>query len=84
MKTKLDYMHVLTDLPTRDLQEMFDDELWDIQIRQDFEAGKFDQMIQKARQEFALFPEKHVEWEKDWNNILNKDLDKIMGIRGDD
>ena len=45
MKTKLDYMHVLTDLPTRDLQEMFDDELWDIQIRQDFEAGKFDRFI---------------------------------------
>ena len=65
MTTKLESLHVLTNLPVSDLQEMFADDLWDEQIRRDFEAGKFDKLIQEAYQEFLLFPEKHAEWEKD-------------------
>ena len=30
-----------------------DQERWDEQIKEDFKAGKFDQLIAKARQEFA-------------------------------
>ena len=43
--TKLESLHVLTNLPVPDLQEMFVDDLWDEQIRQDYLDGKFDRFI---------------------------------------
>lgn len=52
--------------------EVQDDE-WDIQIRQDFEAGKFDQMIEKARQEHNLCPVLR---------LSEKDAEKFVEIMG--
>lgn len=51
--TKLESLHVLTNLPISDLEEMFADELCDEQIRQDFEAGKFDKLIEEIKQEIS-------------------------------
>lgn len=61
-------MHILTGLPINDLQEMFADELWDEQIRQDFLAGKFASFIdcmenqQEMPYEFAEILTEHF-WE---------------------
>ncbi len=68
MKSKLQYIHVLTQLPIQNLQEIFEDELWDEQIRQDFLAGKFDRFIdcmenqQEMPYEFAEILTEHF-WE---------------------
>ncbi len=37
----------------RDWILQLDEDAWDRQISADFEAGKFDQLIEKARHEFA-------------------------------
>jgi len=37
----------------RDWFHRFEDELWDRQIESDLRAGKFDRLIQQARDEFA-------------------------------
>lgn len=37
----------------RDWFIQLEDELWDQQIRADFQTGKFNQLIEKAREEFA-------------------------------
>ena len=46
-------------LPRHDLAKLrdwflqLDDELWDQEIASDFRAGKFQRLIEKAREEFA-------------------------------
>lgn len=37
----------------RDWFLQLEDELWDKQIKSDFQAGKFNRFIEKAREEFA-------------------------------
>jgi hypothetical protein len=37
----------------RDWFHEFENELWDQQIRTDFEAGKFTRLIEEAKKEFA-------------------------------
>ena len=37
----------------RDWFIQLEDELWDQQIRSDFQTGKFNRLIEKAREEFA-------------------------------
>jgi len=37
----------------RDWFIQLEDELWDQQIRADFQTGKFNRLIEKAREEFA-------------------------------
>jgi hypothetical protein len=41
MKTKIDYMHMLTQLPISDLKYMF----WQEEIKQDYLDGKFNMFI---------------------------------------
>ena len=49
----------IRDLPLKDFASLqtwfheFENTLWDQQIEADFKAGKFNQMIEKARVEFA-------------------------------
>ena len=37
----------------RDWFYQFEDELWDQQIKSDFQSGKFDKMTERAREELA-------------------------------
>ena len=49
----------IRNLPRQDLAKLrdwfyeFENELWDQQIRSDFQAGKFNKLIEKAREELA-------------------------------
>jgi len=49
----------IRNLPRQDLAKLrdwfyeFENEFWDQQIRSDFQAGKFNKLIEKEREEFA-------------------------------
>jgi hypothetical protein len=96
MKTKIDYMHMLTQLPISDLKYMF----WQEEIKQDYLDGKFNMFINSMQNQqdipfkfvnilndnfWELISEDSLEPEQiriynEWDELLNNELGKQIEI----